>query len=64
MSGLLHLAIVNGCQETLFFGCEDAVSDIGGVLSGVPRMPIPGRPEGGQVSACGLAGSWPVGRLR
>jgi hypothetical protein len=29
---------VNGCQETLFFGCESAVSDIGDVLSGVPSM--------------------------
>ena len=47
---------VNGCQETLFSGCEGAVSSVGGVLSGVPCMPMLGRHPGGQASACGLAG--------
>jgi len=44
---------VNGCQETLFSGCEDAVSDIGGVWIVMPSMPMPmpGRPEGGQAWA-------------
>jgi|GEM_PF-2964326 len=54
----LHVNGVNGCQETLFFGCEDAVSDIGGVWIVMPSMPMPDRPEGGQASARGLAG-WP-----
>jgi hypothetical protein len=36
--GYSHVVVVNGCQETLFSGCEDAVSSLGGVLSGVPGM--------------------------
>jgi len=31
---LRHLSAVNGCQETLFSGCECAVSSVAGVLSG------------------------------
>ncbi len=52
----LMIGAVNGCRETLFSGCEDAVSSVGGVWIVIPCVPMPGRPEGGQALARGLAG--------
>ena len=41
--------VVNGCQEALFSGCEDAVPGIGGLW--FVESSMPGRPEGGQAWA-------------